>query len=101
MLSSLNYDSKNPKFILLSKIFKIIDSKKVLNIYSRNGITNCKMMDLSIKVNFISIFFNYPISNVVDELNRSFKLRKFCGFLDEIPTVNQILVAILMYNTVK
>ena len=54
MLPSLNYD---PKFILLSKIFKIIGSKKVLNIYSRNGITNRKMRDLSIKVIFISMFF--------------------------------------------
>ena len=52
MLPSLNYDSNDPKFTLLSKIFKIIGSKKVLDIYSRNGITNRKMMDLSIKVIF-------------------------------------------------
>ena len=42
MLPSLNYDPNDPKFILLSKIFKIIGAKKVLNIYSRNGITNRK-----------------------------------------------------------
>ena len=42
MLPSLNYDPNDPKFILLSKIFKIIGSKKVLNIYSRNGVTNRK-----------------------------------------------------------
>ncbi len=29
MLPSLNYDSKDSKFTLLSKIFKIIDSKKI------------------------------------------------------------------------
>ncbi len=29
MLPSLNYDSKDLKFTLLSKIFKIIDSKKI------------------------------------------------------------------------
>ena len=29
MLPSLNYDSKDPKFILLGKIFKIIDSKNL------------------------------------------------------------------------
>ena len=49
---SLNHDSKNPKFILLSKIFKIIAFKKALNIYSRNGITNPKMMEFSLKVSF-------------------------------------------------
>ena len=29
MLPSLNYDSRDPKFNLLGKIFKIIDSKKI------------------------------------------------------------------------
>ena len=62
MLPSLNYDSNDPKFSLLSEIFKIIGSKKVLDIYNRNAITNRKMMDLSIKVIFISMFFDYPIS---------------------------------------
>ena len=57
MLPSLNYDSNDPKFTLLSKIFKIIGSKKVLNIYNRNGITNRKMMDLSIKVIFYKHVF--------------------------------------------
>ena len=90
MCSSLNYDSKDPKFILLSKIFKIIASKKALNIYSRNGITNRKMMEFSLKVSFLSMFFDYPISEVIDELNRSSELRKFCGFSDEIPTVDQV-----------
>ena len=95
MLPSLNYD---PKFILLSKIFKIIGAKKVLNIYSRNGVTNRKMMGLSIKVIFISMFFDYPISKVVDELNRSSDLRKFCGFSDEIPTAAQIYEYFTRYS---
>ena len=98
MLPSLNYDSNDPKFTLLSKIFKIIGSKKVLNIYNRNGITNRKMMDLSIKVIFISMFFDYPISKVVDELNRSSELRKFCGFSDEIPTAIQIYEYFTRYS---
>ena len=98
MLPSLNYDPNDPKFTLLSKIFKIISSKKVLNIYGRNGITNRKMMDLSIKVIFISMFFDYPISKVVNELNRSSELRKFCGFSDEIPTAAQIYEYFTKYS---
>ena len=56
MLPSLNYDSNDPKFSLISEIFKIIGSKKVLDIYRCNGITNRKMMVLSIKVIFINMF---------------------------------------------
>jgi hypothetical protein len=40
MLSSLNYDSKNPKYNVLDEIFNIIDSKKAMNVLSRNGINN-------------------------------------------------------------
>ena len=40
MLPSLNYDPKDPKFNLLDKIFKIIDSKKFKDTCSRKGIKN-------------------------------------------------------------
>lgn len=89
MLPSLNYDSKDPKYTLLGKIFKIIDSKKARNILSRNGITNRQMMVYSIKILFMAMYFNYDVSNVIKELNRSFKLRKFAGFNNEIPTPEQ------------
>lgn len=101
MRPSLNYDSNDPKFILLSKIFKIIASKKALNIYSRNGFTNRKMMAFTLKVSFISMFFDYPISEVINELNRSFKLRKFCGCLDEIPTVDQVYEYFTRYSSTQ
>ncbi len=38
------------------------------------------MMVDSIKILFISMYFDYTVSNVVNELNRSVKLRKFAGF---------------------
>ena len=65
MLPSLNYDPNDPKFILLSKIFKIIDSKKKYSILILvvMVLLTVKMMDLSIKVIFIKyVFFDYPIS---------------------------------------
>lgn len=98
MLPSLNYDSKDPKYTLLSKIFKIIDSKKFRDTCSRKGITNRQMMIVSIKILFISMYFNYTVSNVVNELNRSKKLRKFAGFSSEIPTAEQIYEYMSRYS---
>ena len=99
MLSSLNYDSKDPKYTLLSKIFKIIDSKKFRDTCSRKGITNRQMMIDSIKILFITMYFDYTVSNVINELNRSRKLRKFAGFSDEIPTAEQIYEYLSRYST--
>ena len=76
MLPSLNYDSKDPKYILLSEIFNIIDSKKARNILSRNGVNNRQMMVYSIKILFMAMYFDYDVSNVINELNRTSKLRK-------------------------
>ena len=39
-MPSLNYDPKDPKFILLGKIFDFTDSKKSLNWLSRAGVKN-------------------------------------------------------------
>ena len=98
MLPSLNYDSKDPKFTLLNKIFKIIDSKKFKDTCNRKGITNRQMMVDSIKILFMSMYFDYTVSNVVNELNRSSKLRKFAGFTKEIPTAEQIYEYMSRYS---
>ena len=90
---------KTQKYTLLSKIFKIIDSKKNFrDICSRKGITNRQMMINSIKILFISMYFDYTISNVINELNRSRKLRKFAGFSNEIPTAEQIYEYLSRYS---
>ncbi|WP_458402738.1 hypothetical protein [Methanobrevibacter sp.] len=98
MLLGLNYDSRDPKYNLLGKIFKIIDSKKFKDTCNRKGITNRQMMVDSIKILFISRYFDYTISNVVNELNRSAKLRKFAGFSKEIPTAEQIYEYMSRYS---
>ena len=77
---SLYCDSKDLKFILLSKIFKIIASNIYIYIYSCNGIINSKMMEFSLKLIFLTIYFNYHISEGICELNKCSELRKFCGF---------------------
>ena len=98
MLPSLNQDSKDPKFILLGKIFKIIDSKKFKDTCNRKGITSRQMMVDSIKILFMSMYFDYTVSNVVNELNRSSKLRKFAGFSKEMPTAEQIYEYMSRYS---
>lgn len=98
MLPSLNYDSRDPKFNLLGKIFKIIDSKKFKDTCNRKGITNRHKMVDSIKILFMSMYFDYTVSNVVNELNRSSKLRKFAGFTKEIPTAEQIYEYMSRYS---
>ena len=98
MLPSLNYDSRDPKFNLLGKIFKIIDSKKFKDTCNRKGIKNRQMMVISIKILFMSMYFSYTVSDVVNELNRSSKLRKFAGFSKEIPTAEQIYEYMSRYS---
>ena len=98
MLPSLNYDSRDPKFNLLGKIFKIIDSKKFKDTCNRKGIKNRQMMVISIKILFMSMYFSYTVSDVVNELNHSSKLRKFAWFSKEIPTAEQIYEYMSRYS---
>ena len=77
MQPGLNYDKQDPKFILLGKVFKFIENKNVKDTYNRYGITNRFMFVICLKIFFMHVFFNYKISDLVYELNRSYKLRKF------------------------
>ena len=55
MIHGLNYDEQDPNYMLLNKIFKIIDSKKFKDTCNRKGITNRQMMVDSIKIIFMSL----------------------------------------------
>ena len=50
MKHHLNYSKEDPNYILLSKIFKIIGSRKSKTIMASKGIKNVNMMILSIKI---------------------------------------------------
>ena len=90
LLPSLNYDEKDPKFQLLGKIFDFMNKKRTLDYLSRAGIKNRSKVLLSIKILFMSMFFEYPISKVINELNRSNRLRKFVGVEVDNLKVDQI-----------
>ena len=98
MQPGLNYDKHDPKFILLGQVFKFIENENVKDIYSRYGITNRCMFVICLKIFFIHVFFNYRISDVVSELNRSFKLRKFAGIL-EVPNESQVYEYFSRYDS--
>ena len=98
MKHSLNVNKKDPKYKLLKQILKIIGSKKSLNALSRAGIKNRQKVIDSIKILFIAMFFECHISFVVNELNRSFKLRKFAGFEGEIMPVDKVYECLARYS---
>ena len=89
VLHGLNYKEDDEKYILLGKVLKSIESEKSKNILSRSGFKNRNMAVICIKIFFIALFYNYPISRVIDELNTKKELRNFTGIID-VPTENQV-----------
>ena len=100
MLPSLNFDENDPKTILLGQIFKIIDSEKTKNIFNRNGVKQRKMMVICIKVFFATIYSDYQLSDVINELNRNKKLRKFFN-IDDVPKADQVYEYLGRYNPIQ
>lgn len=98
MQPGLNYDKHDPKFILLGKVFKFIENEKIKDIFNRYGVKNRNNFLIYLKIFFIHIFFNYNISDVVNELNRSYKLRKFAGIL-EVPSESQVYEYLSRYDS--
>jgi hypothetical protein len=101
MLPSLNYSKKDPKFTLLGKVFKHIENKNAMRIYSSNGVKNINMMINCIKIIFIGLFFNYPILKVVDELNRDNRLKKFSNIKGDVPNIAQVYEYISRHNSIQ
>jgi len=101
MLPSLNFSKKDPKFTLLGRVFKYIDSKKAMKIYGRNGVKNISMMVICIKILFMGLYYDYPISKVVDEINRSNRLKKFLNIDEKVPEVAQVYEYISRHSSVK
>ena len=64
VMPSLNYDSKDPKFILLGKLFDFTDSKKSLDCLSRAGVKNRRQIMFCIKtLLMVRFLFWEAISN--------------------------------------
>ena len=48
----------------------------------------------------MSLFFNYPLSRVIDELNNKEELRKYAGIL-EVPEETQVSEYFSRFNNIK
>lgn len=96
---------KTQNLLCWAKYLKLSILKKFKDTCNRKGINNRQMMVDSIKILFISMYFDYTVSNVVNELNRSVKLRKFAGFSKKkYQQQNRSMntwADILQYNTAK
>jgi hypothetical protein len=89
MQHHLNYSKEDPNYILLSKTFKIIGSRKAMTIMASKGVKKVNFMILSIKIMFTAMFFNTTVEFVVQELKRDEELRKFFEISD-VPKARQL-----------
>ena len=90
MKPSLNIDYQDPKYNLLSKIFKFIDSKTAMKIYGRNNIKDVKKFSLFIKLIFISLYYDYTISDLIYEIKGNERWIKFLNIESDFPSSDQV-----------
>ena len=98
MLPGLNYTKRCRKFSLLNKVYINIEDKNNKHIFSENGIKNIKMMIICIKIVFMSKFYNYPISRIIQEIKIDKRLKRFLKISDEIPSEGQVYEYLSRYS---
>lgn len=69
MKHRLNLDEKDPNYIMLKEIFKIMDSRKSQEILASYGFKNLNKQIFTFKIIFISMFFDLNVKFIIDELN--------------------------------
>ena len=89
MKHRLNLDIKDPNYTLLKKIFKIIDSRKSLEILASYGFKNLNKQIFAFNIIFISMFFGLDISFILNELESKKELRDYFK-ISEILTADQV-----------
>ena len=99
MMHNLNLDKNDPNYVMLNKIFKIIDSRRSQQIFTSNGFKNTKKIITVIKTQFICIFFDLPTEFVVKNLKSRNKLRKFFK-IDQVLEAQEIY-DYLQKNSIK
>ena len=69
MKHKLNLDKKDPNYIMLKEIFKIMDSRKSQKILASYGFKNLNKQIFTFKIIFISMFFDLNVKSIINELN--------------------------------
>jgi len=78
----LYFDEKDPKWILLSKVLKIFDSRKTHQELAKNGLIPLNRSLNVLKIVMIALFFNLDVSYVVSEFYRNNELQKQLGIVE-------------------
>ena len=85
----LNLDIKDPNYILLKEIFKIMDSRKTKEILSSYGFKNLNNQIFAFKIIFISMFFGLDTKFILKEFETKKRLRKYFN-ISEVLSANQV-----------
>ena len=89
MKHRLNLDIKDPNYTLLKKIFKIIDSRKSLEILASYGFKNLNKQIFAFKIIFISMLFGLDISFILNELESKKALQDYFKISENL-TADQV-----------
>lgn len=98
MKPDLIFSRRSKKFKLLENVYINIDSKKNRNIFSQNGVKNIQMMITCMKIFFMSKFFDYPISRVIENIKNDKRLKHFMKIHGETPTEGQVYEYLSRYS---
>lgn len=97
MKHHMYFSKQDPNYSMLKEIFNFIDSRKIHEIIASFRIKPVKTFVNDLKIWYLSVFFNYELSFVVDWLNNNSKLRKLCN-IDHVPTVSSIQTRFSKYS---
>ena len=100
MKHRLNLDNKDPNYILLKEIFKIMDSRNSKSILASHGFKNLNRTIFTFKIIFISMFFGIDIPFILNELKSKKELRKYFN-ISEVLTADQVYKIFSEINSEK
>ena len=89
MKHRLNLDKKDPNYILLKEIFKIMDSRESKRILASYRFKNLNRTIFTFKIIFISMFFGIDIPFILNELKSKKELQKYFN-ISEVLTADQV-----------
>lgn len=89
MKHRLNLDKKDPNYTLLKDIFKIMDSRESKKILASYGFKNINKTIFTFKIIFISMFFGFDVTFIINELQSKKRLCKYFN-ISEVLTADQV-----------
>ena len=84
MQLTLNPDDNLVEWKAFREIIDLVDSRFFSQELTRNGFKKIYRYRILFKVLFLAMFSQYDISEIVRQINRHSKLRKFCKIEDKI-----------------